>query len=455
MGQVGRLGAAVTATAVPPDTTAADAPGAHAPEVEEHWLQRRISLIWLLLMLNVMPWIGGSLLPVPRQASQGLTAGALGLALVLALCLNRRLIIRPNFVLALFTALALAALMTSLRGDAGVGAVMRSFRLCAFLAVLWLLTPWWGRHDFLLLKAHLRALILVLAVVLAGVLVAPSAALSASGRLTGVLWPVPAPQVGQYAAVVAGVTIVLWLSGSVPRRTALFLGGLGVLMVVLSHTRTALIALLLGVACAGSTLLLTRRRARLLAVTTLVLAPILVAALAPALVSWFFRDQTTEEISGLTGRKNVWEMVLGEPRSAFTQVFGRGLSNKSYAGLAIDSSWLAAFHDQGLFGTAVMAALLLFLLIVLALQEAGPARAVATFLVVYCAVASYTEVGFGDASPYLLHLVVAASLTMAVLPSWSLRVGRERPTPALSTIVPMRRPPSASAGLGSVTPPLR
>ncbi|HEX2187144.1 MAG TPA: O-antigen ligase domain-containing protein, partial [Chloroflexota bacterium] len=40
----------------------------------------------------------------------------------------------------------------------------------------------------------------------------------------------------------------------------------------------------------------------------------------------------------------------------------------------------------------------------------GPERALATFLVVYCAIASYTEVGLGDASPYLLHIVVAASL---------------------------------------------
>ena len=32
------------------------------------------------------------------------------------------------------------------------------------------------------------------------------------------------------------------------------------------------------------------------------------------------------------------------------------------------------------------------------------------FLIVYCIVASYTEVGLGDASPYLLNLAVAASL---------------------------------------------
>lgn len=37
-------------------------------------------------------------------------------------------------------------------------------------------------------------------------------------------------------------------------------------------------------------------------------------------------------------------------------------------------------------------------------------RACALFLISYCAIASYTEAGLGDASPYLLHLTVAASL---------------------------------------------
>jgi hypothetical protein len=45
-----------------------------------------------------------------------------------------------------------------------------------------------------------------------------------------------------------------------------------------------------------------------------------------------------------------------------------------------------------------------------AFRPPGPERAIAVFLLVYCLVASYTEVGVGDASPYLLSVVVAASL---------------------------------------------
>ncbi len=399
------------------DSSASVARRVRPNDVTDVRLERRISLIWLLLMLNVMPWIGYSILPLPQRASQLLTAGALCLALVLAVTLNRGLRVRPNLVLALFTVLAFAAVMAGLRGDAGIGAVLRSFRLCAFLAVLWLLTPWWGRPDLLLLKAHLRALFLVLATVVAGLLIAPSAALGASGgRLSGVLWPIPAPQVGAYAAVVAGTVIVLWLSGSVRRRPAVLVAAVSVALVFLSHTRTALVALLVGVVSGGCTLLLSRQRARRVAIAALVLAPVFAALLAPALVSWFFRDQSPEEISALTGRKQVWEMVLAEPRSEFTQLFGRGLSDKSFAGLSIDSSWLAVYHEQGLLGNIIMATILAFLLVAPAFRATGPARGAAVFLVIYCAVASYTEVTFGDASPYLLHIVVAASLIVPRVP---------------------------------------
>jgi len=45
-----------------------------------------------------------------------------------------------------------------------------------------------------------------------------------------------------------------------------------------------------------------------------------------------------------------------------------------------------------------------------ATRPRGPCLAVAIFLIVYCMVASWTEVGLGDVSPYVLDLAVAASL---------------------------------------------
>jgi hypothetical protein len=89
------------------------------------------------------------------------------------------------------------------------------------------------------------------------------------------------------------------------------------------------------------------------------------------------------------------------------------LSNKSFNGLPIDSNWLAVYLDQGWFGIAIDAALLLVLLILAVAHPSGVRRATALFLIAYCLVASITETGLGDASPYLLSLVVAASLLAA------------------------------------------
>ena len=79
--------------------------------------------------------------------------------------------------------------MTSLQAE-HLGTIYRTFRLAGFVATLWLLTPWWGRRDLLLVRCHLMAMSVVLGSVLLGLLVAPGTAL-AQGRLAGVLWPIP------------------------------------------------------------------------------------------------------------------------------------------------------------------------------------------------------------------------------------------------------------------------
>jgi hypothetical protein len=54
--------------------------------------------------------------------------------------------------------------------------------------------------------------------------------------------------------------------------------------------------------------------------------------------------------------------------------------------------------------------ILVFLLVAAYFQPRGLRRALALFLVTYCLIASFTEVGFTDVSAYLLDLTVAASL---------------------------------------------
>ena len=59
---------------------------------------------------------------------------------------------RPNVFLCLVTLLVMEAVVTTLQPQ-HVGTVYRIFRFAEFVAVLWLLTPWWGRRDLLLVRA--------------------------------------------------------------------------------------------------------------------------------------------------------------------------------------------------------------------------------------------------------------------------------------------------------------
>jgi hypothetical protein len=187
---------------------------------------------------------------------------------------------------------------------------------------------------------------------------------------------------------------------------------LSLTVLLLSHTRTALAALIAGIVVAGLSLIAAKARVRKLFATAGVLAAVAVMTSSAVIATWLARGQDSQGLSKLTGRTEVWGPLLAAPRDKFQEIFGFGLSNASFHGLAIDSNWLASYQQQGLFGMIVCAMILLFMLVAAYFQPRGARRAVALFLVTYCLVASFTEVGFTDASPYLLDLVVAASLLM-------------------------------------------
>jgi hypothetical protein len=132
--------------------------------------------------------------------------------------------------------------------------------------------------------------------------------------------------------------------------------------------------------------------------------------LSAFITTWLERGQSSKGLSNLTGRTEVWGPLLAFPRDKFQEIFGFGLSNVSFGGLPIDSNWLASYQEEGLYGVVVCAMILLFMLGWSYFQPRGLQRAAALFLVSYALVASFTEVGFTDVSPYLLDLTVAASL---------------------------------------------
>ena len=182
---------------------------------------RRVFAIWCLLFFNALTPIQGSIFPIPHRVAQLLTQGSLPVALVLALSINPRMRIRPNWFLGLYTLLATTSLMMSVR-LVGLGTAYRSFRFIAFLAVLWLITPWWGRRDLTMLRCQMRILVVILASVVLGLLISPGKAMP-DGRLSDVIWPIWSTQVAHFAAEVAGLTVVLWLSRLMTGRRALML----------------------------------------------------------------------------------------------------------------------------------------------------------------------------------------------------------------------------------------
>jgi hypothetical protein len=370
--------------------------------------------VWVALFTNVLAFAGlETVVPIPGTVGQLLTQGALLVAVLLVLLVNPYGVIRPNPLLVLLTLLAVVALMVSIHNEFVFGSTYRACRLLGFIAVLWLLTPWWGRSDFVLLRSHLLCLRAVLVTVLVGAIIAPGVAFSYDGRLSGALWPIPPPQVAHYAAVLLGCTVVMWFGGAVRGRTALLtLLGAGYALVG-AHTRTALIAMAVGLAVAGASMFLGHARVRRTSALLGVIAVVAATFFAPLIVGWLWRGQSQEEATQLTGRTKVWSSILGTQRPWLEELFGSGLSNKSFNGQSIDSNWLAVYLDQGWFGVIIDAALLIILILLAATHRRGLRRALALFLVAYCLIASITETGLGDASPYLLELVVAASLLAA------------------------------------------
>jgi O-antigen ligase len=370
-----------------------------------------VGTIWTLLLINTLAFTGAAtLFPFPHAVGQLITMGSLGLAFLLVVMRNRRLLIRPGLVLSLFTVLALAALASSLRMEAGVGALLRSARSFLFLGTLWLLSAWW-QHALVFVRRHIQAVLAVQALVVLGIVAAPGKALHGSeNRLVGMIWPMPAPQVGQLAAVAVGLLLTLWVGRQVPGRSVAFLAPALVVLLLLTHTRTALAGLLIGLLVALASQVLVSPRAARFLLTVLAVAGSAAALLGPFLMRWLSRGQDATQLSSLTGRQNVWSALLAQPRSLGDRVFGIGLSDKSFGGLPIDSTWLATYYEQGLLGVCLVAAIFLALVLSVIAAPPSPGRACALFLVTYLLVASYTEVGIGDAGTYQLYAVLAAAL---------------------------------------------
>jgi len=384
-------------------------------EARDRSIRRKVGAAWALLYFNTLTFVPGSILPIPSFLGTGLAQAALPLALLVALTVNPKVRLRPNVFLCLVSLLLVDTVITGASAR-DLGTVYLTFRLAEFVAALWLLTPWWGRDDMLLLWCHLRCLLVALGSVLLGLLLDPGHAFaaqntaSAEGRLSGVIWPIVPTQVAQYAAVAAGLMVVLWLARLLTGRLTLAGVTAAVAILLLTHTRTALAGLVAGILVAGLSLFTVNARVRKFFAAGAAATSIAIISVAGLVTTWLARGENAQGLASLSGRTNFWALVLNQPRTRFQEIFGFGLSTTGANGLPIDSNWLAAYMQQGLFGVAICAMMLAWLFTTAFFQPRGVRRALALFLLTYCTLASYTEVGFTDASTYLLHLTVAASL---------------------------------------------
>jgi hypothetical protein len=399
-------------------------PAADPAATRERWIRRGVGLTWGLLVLNTLTFAAGTwndlplIIHIPSVVGKLITQGALPAALLVAVAINRRLSIRPNVFMCLLSLLVIVAFMSGLHPLGHViGTMYRTFRLAGFVATLWLLTPWWGRPDMLLVRCQLKALTVVLVSVLLGLMVAPGRAL-AQGRLSGEFWPMPPAQVADFGAITAGLVIILWFCGVLRGRVAAPLIALAVPILLLTHTRIELVALLAGVLVGGLSIFLSRSRVRRAFVATGLVVSVGITVFSGLITAWLTRGESSQELNSLTGRTTVWSGVVNAPRDLFQVIFGYGLSNKAYNGFPIDSNWLATYLDLGLLGVAICAVLLLYVFVSAYFQPIDVQRALALFLVVYLMITSYTETGLGDASEYMLDLALAASLLVPPITAW-------------------------------------
>ncbi|MEU1601229.1 O-antigen ligase domain-containing protein [Streptomyces sp. NPDC005708] len=376
---------------------------------------RTVGIAWGLLGLNVLGSAGAkTIIPLPRSLIQMVTMGALVAAFTLALVLNPRPRIRAGAFLFLLTLLLVPSVISSVHLGTGFGALFRCTRLALFVTTLWLLSRWWdGSLTFV--RYHIRMYFAALGTAAAGLVISPGAAMPDlyGGRLVGALWPLTPPQIGQYAAVIIGLTVLLLLGRRTAGASAAVIIVASIVLLALTHTRTATVGLLVGLLLAIGSLVLTSAAARRYFAWAVLCATVAAVGFSSALHAWFLRGQSQEYFASFTGRAKVWDALLAAPRTTAEKLFGTGLGDKSFGGLPIDNSWLAVYNEQGLIGVALVAAIIIVLGGVALLRPPSLPRACAIFLISYVAISSYTEVGLGDASAYLLHLALAASLLAA------------------------------------------
>ncbi|MFE1308909.1 O-antigen ligase family protein [Streptomyces sp. NPDC058755] len=315
---------------------------------------RRLTLAWVITLATSLPWSG-----VPgaeHGAASLLKYPLLAIAVVLA-CSGRKRTAWPGSVKALLAYCGIAAVGGFLGPDVNVSSV-RSARFAVFLAVsAWVITALDARR---LLSIYAR----VGTVFVGGSLAALLLGLNPlkSGRLHGFLPPAHPNNLGAIAGLAVIVLFVPWARGDKPVRwqgASLLLLAAGV---VLSGSRTSILATGFGL-CVALVQRSTRRRGVpiLYCCVLLVMLNVLVAN---PLHSLYTRESARgSDFIDLTftGRTERWATAVDVDRTVPQTLFGKGMAVKSVPTLdgftaeePLDGSWVSAFVQAGVLGVGAL-----------------------------------------------------------------------------------------------------
>ncbi|MET1086634.1 MAG: O-antigen ligase family protein [Arthrobacter sp.] len=380
-------------------------------------------LVLGLLLLTVQPWSKAD--PAGGADSSSSLKGAILMLCVVALLmvLPPRAALRIPAPVALYLLYGTYVVISSAFQPDALQAVFRGTRLLLGLLVpvlLWSVVR--GRFR-LIVYANTAAYAGLALTVFAGVVLAPGLAWQEgkpfqSARLVGAFLPMMAPRVGEIGAILAGLVVILWAQ----RKIGLVLLAPAVLagaaLVVFSHTRTAALALSLGLLVAFGTTLRSpagRRGLGFVAGAVALALPFL-----PTIIDWAIRGQDSEQLQKLSGRTAAWDFILGRPYDPQLFWLGHGLGEKRILlrrgqgdinVVPIDNSWLDSFWETGAVGAALVA-LAVLTASVYALKTPGyAARTFAVFLMTYVLAASFNESGLCDFSSLTLLVLVSVLIS--------------------------------------------
>lgn len=231
------------------------------------------------------------------------------------------------------------------------------------------------------------------------------------GRLRGGLPPLHANELAALTVI-----CILWLVATVccgeERLSTLILLPAAVVVLILTESRTSLIAAALGILVLG----ITAARMRRTTVALVALVPFALYALlsmTSAVQSQLSRGGK-EQLGTFANREIAWQAALAPGQGFWQTWFGRGLGQKHvevigqwWTSQVIDSSWVSALVQGGWVGLAIVACWMISV-ILRADRAPKPYRGLWWAIAIFLAVRGFFESGLFDSSTMFITFAITS-----------------------------------------------